>query len=172
LTLRWKLFGSWSSPPRRFTLTILHKYGYHAVNVGKSDPLFGQECDLNASVADQKTKSATKSIFFHKSGFWPLTLARPDPKYPLSAGRSHLLRDDARPRYPLTVAGYPPGLHCSRVGPLLSLTLNGAFGSIEGSEVWFALHFRRLFDIVIRRKGNADGGVLACRFLLGPAMRL
>ena len=24
-------------------------------------------------------------------------------------------------------------------------------------------HARRLFDIVIRRKGNADGGVLACR---------
>jgi hypothetical protein len=24
-------------------------------------------------------------------------------------------------------------------------------------------HSRRLFDIVIRRKGNADGGVLACR---------
>ena len=48
----------------------------------------------------------------------------------------------------------------------LSLTPDGGFASIGGSGArLFAALFERLFDIVIRRKGNADGGVLASRLL-------
>jgi hypothetical protein len=45
----------------------------------------------------------------------------------------------------------------------LSLTPDGGFASIEGSGVAPSRNAHRLFDIVIRRKGNADGGVLAWR---------
>jgi hypothetical protein len=58
-------------------------------------------------------------------------------------------------------------------GPLrLSLTPDGGFASIGGSGMRYRRRPERLFDIVIRRKGNADGGVLACRPLKRPATRL
>lgn len=110
MTVRWKLSGSRTSPPRRFVLPYCKSMVTTPLTPRRLTPQSGRNVTSTPRTQGFEEKNATKSIFFQKSAFCPLTLARPDPKYPVSAGRSHLLRDDARPRYPLTVAGYPPGL--------------------------------------------------------------
>ncbi len=110
MTVRWKLSGSRTSPPRRFVLPYCKSMVTTPLTPRRLTPQSGRNVTSTPRTQGFEEKNATKSIFFQKSAFCPLTLARPDPKYRFSAGRSHLLRDDARPRYLLTVAGYPPGL--------------------------------------------------------------
>src|SRR5918996_4331501 len=57
-----------------------------------------------------------------------------------------------------------PGVHLRR-RRACPLTLDGGFASIGGSGGGKRRPSGRLFDIVIGRKGNADGGVLASRLL-------
>ena len=77
--------------------------------------------------------------------------------FPLPAGLDAAARSSDRAEQDLS---------SSRESLRLALTPDGGFASIGGSGPRFlAAAFERLFDIVIRRKGNAGGGVLASRLL-------
>jgi len=106
-------------------------------------------------------------------GFWPGTPWQPKGPTlngPNARGCSHHLRGYTRPRDPFGQRRSLLG--SSRETLRLSLTPDGGFASIGGSGVGHSLHAQRLFDIVIWRKGNADGGVLASSAPKGRATRL
>ena len=85
------------------------------LTIKRLTPYSGRNVAYMLQVAGNRQKPP-EFDFLPQIGFSPLTPTRVDPTYPISAGRSHLRREDTRPRYPLTDTGvflrvlFDPGL--------------------------------------------------------------